>query len=240
MRFRNVENIVSLIKCYLNGQSEIISISGPSASGKTTLALQIISNLIDPEEQEKTIWVQASEHFPKRRLDALLLGNSSQKKYVLQNTFIFPSNHVLSSFEEQQEILKSLTTQLYPPGTKYFVIDNISNHLRLSISLKRDLSQCSKLVNQFFNEVLFPLIMRCKREKIHLIMIHEVSQDPHSGENHRYYNKLFERIESLSFSFQGLIRFRTQLLRITPRKNLNNSYRLFYELRDEGVFTCPL
>jgi predicted ATP-dependent serine protease len=233
-----VENIISLIKCYLNGDSEIISISGPSASGKTTLALQIISNLINPKKQEKSIWIQASELFPKRRLNAFLLKKLSQKKYVLRNTFIFPSDHVLSSFEEQQELMRRLTTQLYPPETKYLVIDNISHHLRLSLSLQRDLSQCSKLVNQFFDEVLFPLIMRCKREQINLIMIHEVSQDPHSGEIHPFYNKLFKRIESLSFSFQGLIRFGTQFLRVTPREK--PTFRLFYELRDEGVFTCPL
>jgi adenylate kinase family enzyme len=233
-----VENILSQIKCYLNVVSEIISISGPSASGKTTLALQIISNLIIPNKQEKSIWVQASELFPKRRLDTLLLNNLFQKKYVLRNTFIFPSDHVISSFKEQQELLRRLSTQFYPPGTKHLVIDNISHHLRLALSLQSNLSQCSKLVNQFFDDTLFPLVMRCKREQINLIMIHEVSQDPHSGEIRPFYNKLFKRIESLSVYFQGLIRFGTQSLRVTPREK--PTFRLLYELRDEGVFTCSL
>jgi ABC-type dipeptide/oligopeptide/nickel transport system ATPase component len=233
-----VENILALIKCHLKENNEIFSISGPSASGKTTLALQIISNLTKSKKQEKSIWIQASEPFPKRRLDSLLLKNLPQKKYILHNTFVFPCDHVITSFKEQQELLRSITTQLYPPGTKYLIIDNISHHLRLSLSLQRDLSQRSKLVNQFFNEVLFPLIMRCKREQINLILIHEVSQDPHSGKIRPFYYKLFKRIESISFSFQGLIRFGTQLLYFTPREK--PTFQLLYELRDEGLFTCSL
>jgi RecA/RadA recombinase len=226
------------MKCYLNENADIFSISGPSASGKTTLALQLISNLIEPKKHEKNIWIQASEVFPKRRLDSLLLNNLSQKKYILRNTFVFPSNHVITSFEQQQELLKRISTQLYPPGTKYLVIDNISHHLRLSLSLQKDLSLRSKLVNQFFNEILLPLIMRCKREQINLIMIHEVSQDPQTGKIHPFYYKLFKRIESTSISFQGLIRFGTQLLYFTPRGK--PTFQLLYELRNEGLFTCSL
>jgi predicted ATP-dependent serine protease len=223
---------------HLNKYNEIISISGPSASGKTTLALQLTSNLIRQNKEEKCIWIQASESFPKRRLVSLLSGDLTRKKYLLQNTFVFPSDRVISSFEEQNELLSRISTQLYPPATKYFVIDNISHHLRLYLSLLKDFSQRSKAVNQFFDEILFPLIMRCKRELITFIMIHEVSQDPISGEIRPFYHNLFNRIESISFSFQGSIRFGTQILYFTSREK--PSVQLSYELKDEGLFTCSL
>ena len=238
MRFRSVENIIQLFYSHSNKENEIISISGPSASGKTTLALQLICSLIQPNNEEKCIWVQASESFPKRRLVSLLLGNLPRKKYMLHNTFILPSDHVVSSFEEQYELLNGISTQLFPPGTKYFVIDNISHHLRLFLSLQKDLSQRSKAINRFFDDILFPLIMRCQRELITFIMIHEVSQDPNSGKVRPFHYNLFNRIESISFSFQGSIRFGTQLLYFTPRGKPTLHY--WYELKDEGLFTCSL
>jgi RecA/RadA recombinase len=238
MRFRSVESIITLLHSHLDDKNEIISISGPSASGKTTLALQIISNLIRPSKEEKCIWIQASESFPRRRLVSLLPDDLTRKKYMLRNTFIFPSDHVISSFEQQNKLLKRISKLLYPPMTRYFVIDNISHHLRLYVSLMQDFSQRSKIVNEFFDEALFPLIMRCKRELITFIMIHEVSQDPNSGKILPFYYNLFRRIESMSFSFQGSIRFGSQFLDFTPQGN--PTIRLLYELKDKGLFTCSL
>ena len=233
-----MENIINQLHSHLREQNEIISISGPSASGKTTLALQLVSNLIRPNKDEKCIWIQAGESFPKRRLVSLLSGDLTRKKYLLHNTFIFPSDHVISSFEEQKELLSRISTQLYPPSTRYFVIDNISHHLRLYLSLMQDFSQRSKAVNSFFDEILFPLIMRCERELITFIMIHEVSQDPNSGKIRPFYDNLFSRIKSVSFSFQGSILFGTQLLFFTPQGK--PTLQLLYELKDEGLFTCSL
>lgn len=229
---------MTLLYRHLNKENEVVSISGPSASGKTTLALQLITNLIRPNKEEKCIWIQASESFPKKRLVSLLPGDLARKKYLLRNTFIIPSNHVISSFEEQNEVLSRIATQLYPPTTRYIVIDNVSHHLRLYTSLIQEISQRSKAVNQFFDEALFPLIMRCKRELITFIMIHEVSQDPNSGKVRPFYYNLFNRIESMSFSFQGSIHFGTQLLHFTPQGK--PTIQLLYELKDEGLFTCSL
>ena len=233
-----MENILTLLHSHLNEENKIISISGPSASGKTTLALQLVSALIRSNKKEKCIWIQASESFPKKRLVSLLPEDLSRKKYVLHNTFILPSDHAISSFEELNEVLGNLSTQLYPPSTRYVVIDNISHHLRLYLSLMQDFSQRSKAVNSFFDEILFPLIMRCKRELITIIMIHEVSQDPNSGKIRPFYDNLFSRIKSMSISFQGSILFGTQLLFFTPQGK--PTLQLLYELKDEGLFTCSL
>ena len=156
---------------HLNKKNEVVSISGPSASGKTTLALQLVSELMNPEEEEKAIWVQASEHFPKKRMEALLSEDIVQKAYVLKHTYIFPPTHVIQSFEELVEILERLSKQDLPHGIKLMVIDNISHHLRYHLSHYGEICEKSKVVNMFFDSVLFPLIMRCLREG-HRLLVH--------------------------------------------------------------------
>ncbi|MCJ7649488.1 MAG: hypothetical protein MUP85_12800, partial [Candidatus Lokiarchaeota archaeon] len=79
-------------------------------------------------------------------------------------------------------------------------IDNISHHLRYRIAEVNDFISRSKIVNQFFDEILFPLIMFCKRNQIHLILIHEVSQDPETGKTRSFYHKLFNRIQGISIT----------------------------------------
>ncbi|TFG18654.1 MAG: hypothetical protein EU533_07520 [Promethearchaeota archaeon] len=238
MRNRSMGNIISLKNYYLNNKNDIISISGPSGSGKTTLALQLFSSLIQLDMEEKCIWVEASEPFPKKRLEALLSGNLTRKTYVLKNTFIFPSDHVITSFKEQLDLLVSLSSRAYPPGIKYFVVDNISHHLRLYLSLQRNITQRSKEINRFFDEALFPLIMRFKRENIIFIMIHEISQDPNTGVNHPFFHKLFNRVQAIHFSFQGSLRLGTHILNIIP--HTEQSFQVSYELKNEGIFICHL
>lgn len=233
-----MESIISLMKPYSDKKNEIISISGPSGSGKTTLALQLISNLIQINEEEKCIWIQASESFPKKRLASLLSGSLARRKYVLKNTFIFPSDHVISSFEEQLELLRDLSSRVYPPRIKYFVVDNISHHLRLYLSLQRNLTQRSKVANRFFDNTLFPLIMRFKRENIIFIMIHEISQDPYSGVMHPFYYKLFNRVHAIHFSFQGSLRLGTRFLEVNP--DGKDRFQFSYELKNEGISICHL
>lgn len=233
-----MKNILSLKHNYLDKKNDIISISGPSGSGKTTLALQLISNLIQLNKEEKCIWVQASEPFSKKRLEALLSGNSTQKNYVLKNTFIFPPDHVISSYQEQLDLLMSLAYREYPPGIKYFVVDNISHHLRLYLSLQRNITQRSKVVNRFFDEALFPLIMRFKRENITFLMIHEISQDPNNGATHPFFHKLFNRVQAIHFSFQESIRLGRNFLNIIPYGE--KSFQVSYELKNEGIFICHL
>ena len=118
------------------------------------------------------------------------------------------------------------------------MVDNISHHLRLYLSLQRNITQRSKILNQFFDEALFPLIMRLKRENIIFIMIHEISQDPNSGANHPFFHKLFNRVQAIHFSFQGSLRLGTNFLKIIPHGE--KSFQVSYELKNEGIFICHL
>ena len=187
---------------YLKEGGQIISISGSSGTGKTTLALQLVAGsltTIVPFE-EQCLWIQGGECFPKKRLESMLRSEPSSLNYVLKNTFIIPPRNVFHDFDEQTKSLHDLILQDLPPDLKYIVIDNISHHLRYRLAEVDDFPSRSKIVNKFFDEILFPLIMFCKRNEIHLILIHEVSQDPNTGKTRSFYYKLFNRIQSISIT----------------------------------------
>ena len=236
-------SLCKVLAPYLREKNKIFSISGPSASGKTTLALQLITG-ISKEANEKVIWIQGSEKFPKKRLDSLLTLDSCQKVYVLKNTFIVPSTHVILSFKELSELLSKLCNQYLPIRTRFIVIDNISHHLRYYLSQCGEINVRSKIVNSFFDEILFPLIMRCFREEIHLVLIHEVSQDIKTGRTRSFYYKLFNRIESLDVKFNGLTRFGTQsvIVEIANKYIFTGSYKIASNGINltEPYQSCPL
>lgn len=228
-------SLCTILSPYLEEKSKIFSISGPSASGKTTLALELITKI---SKGEKTIWIQASEHFPKKRLDSLLAHNEFQKTQVLKNTFLVPHTHVILSFEELREFLSNLSVQVLPSGIRFIVIDNISHHLRYILSQCDEANERSKIVNSFFAEILFPLIMRCFREGIHLILIHEVSQDIKTGRIRTFYSKLFHRIESLNVKFSGITRLATQ--RVTIENPIKCILKAKYEIASNGILLSNL
>lgn len=228
-------SLCTVLSPYLEKKSKVISISGPSASGKTTLALELISKI---SREENSIWIQASEHFPRRRLDSLLPYDESQKAYVMRNTFLVPATHVVMSFEELRAILINLNYQDFPPETRFIVIDNISHHLRYALSQCGEVGVRSKIVNSFFDEILFPLIMRCFREGIHLILIHEVSQDIETGKTRSFYSKLFNRIDSLAITFSGMTRMGTQ--RVSIETAIKCIFEGKYDITSNGITLTDL
>ena len=195
-------NILSLLEGYLKERGQIISISGSSGTGKTTLALQLVAGSLTAKFpfEEQCLWIQASEHFPKKRLESMLRSEPTSLNFMLKNTFIIPSKNVFHTFDDQIKSLHDIHLQDLPPDVKFIVIDNISHHLRYRIAEVNDFISRSKIVNQFFDEILFPLIMFCKRNQIHLILIHEVSQDPETGKTRSFYHKLFNRIQDISIT----------------------------------------
>ena len=190
-------NITSLFDM-LNGRG-IISISGPSGSGKTTLALQLItSTLTQNGFDDHAVWIQASEEFPKKRLLTFFNNSKAKSATVLKRIFLFPTSTPFLSYEKQSTFFTSLGSTILPFGTKYIIIDNISHHLRLAASCCSNFKQRTALLDEFFSSQLFPIIMRCLRENIVLILIHEVSFNPESGRNQMFFNKLYSRINSVN------------------------------------------
>ena len=209
----------------------LISISGKSSTGKTILALQFVSILMTLEKpyRNQSVWIQASELFPKKRLRSLLKSYPDKLNYIMKNIFV---SDFFSNYQEQSSYFRRLKTTIFPNNVKFIVIDNISHYLRYIIASNSDYKERGAILDEFFSVQLFPLIMRCLREKIILILIHEVSFDPTTGKTRPFYSKLYDRIDSLKVNLSKAIGSGLKQMEISSK---STSIKFAYEIRDSGV-----
>ena len=214
----------------------IISISGKSGTGKTTLGLQFVSTILTREKpyESSCVYIQASEQFPKKRLISLFKDSPGKIDYLLKNIFVYPVKKPFSRYREQSTFFNELGTLLLPSNVRFIVIDNISHHLRLAGSLNSDIKRRTIMFDQFFSSQLFPLIMRCLRENIVLILIHEVSFDPALGKTQPFFNKLYSRIQTVSITLSK--RFNSNIKEMEINCGDKSKIRkLNYEIRESGI-----
>ena len=229
-------DFISSIYTFSKQNRRILSISGKSGTGKTTLGLQIVSSILTLEKpyNSSCIWIQASEQFPKKRLLTLFKESPGKLNYLLKNIFVFPRNKPFSNFREQSTFFNNFGTFILPSDVKFIVIDNISHHLRFAISSNSDIKRKTILFDQFFNSQLFPLIMRCLREEIVLILIHEVSFNPSLGKTQPFFNKLYSRIQAVSITLSKSFHSNIKKMEIIC-ENTTDAKKLNYEIRDNGI-----
>lgn len=213
--------------------NNIISISGPSGTGKTTLSLHLVGNLLKHNEPltDSCIWIQASEIFPKKRLEQLFENNLEKLQYLQNNIFIKPIKRPIKSLEEQNVLIENLIapTTLLPPSLKYIVIDNISHHLRYSL---QHTSNAFKLVNRFYDEQLLPLILFCNRENIRLFLIHEVTYSPKLNCIRPFFYKLYNRIKMIDIILKNMLNDKRKIMKISSK---NYQWKFHYTLGNSGI-----
>ena len=230
----DLSNITSLFDILRDRR--IISISGESGTGKTTLALQLIAYTLSFEDvtDENCVWIQASEQFPKKRLQSFFKSSPGKFDVLLKKIFLYPVTSPFMSYEDQSAFLTTLRSVILPFNTKYLVIDNISHHLRFAASCCSNFNQKTALLDEFFSSQLFPLIMRCLREEIVLILIHEVSFDPKLGKNRMFFNKLYSRINSVNVSLSKPFNSKTKRMELVSKED-QISNKLKYEIKNGGI-----
>lgn len=216
-------------------ENTLISISGKAGTGKSSLSLFLIGTFLTSNipYDGSCVWVQASEPFSTKRLESLFQKDKEKSKYLTKNFFITPGSGPFTSYEAQSEQLEKLAKNSvsFPPDTKFLVIDNISHHLRFKLSQIIDITQRSYLINDFYDRVLNPLIFWCHREKINLILIHEVSFHVESQQTRPFFFKLYERIRGVQIILsRSLISDR----RIIKFAYNDTSFSLNFELIDSG------
>ncbi|MHA1914455.1 MAG: AAA family ATPase [Promethearchaeota archaeon] len=181
----------------------LISISGESGAGKTTLAQLLMGNLLvrQPPYFGSCIWVQASEKFPHRRLSQLFHTSAERLEYLKQNIFITPQSSFINSYEDFLDSIHHLTEKnsILPPDLRYIVVDNISHHLRYEISQIADVKKIVDIQDNFYDDMLLPLIMFCQRNNTHLILIHENTFVPRLNTSKPFFYKLYERVRHIHF-----------------------------------------
>jgi len=218
----------------LSKSNGLISIAGKSGTGKTTLALQFVSSLMTLEKpyQDQSIWIQASEQFPKKRLRSLYESYPDIINYVLKNIFVAPGIKSFSNYQEQSAYFRRLMTMIFPNNVKIIVIDNISHYLRYFLASNSNFKRRGAIMDEFFNFQLFPLIMRCLREKIILILIHEVSFHPSSGKTKPFFSKLYDRIDSINVNLSKAIGTGLKQMEVSSK---GTSTKFVYEIGESGI-----
>ena len=214
----------------------IISISGESGTGKTTLALQLVANALSFEDvtDEHCVWIQASEQFPKKRLHSFFKSSPGKLETLLKQIFLYPVTSPFLRYEDQSTFLSTLGSVILPFNTKYLIIDNISHHLRLAASSCSNFRRKTALLDKFFSSQLFPLIMRCLREEIVLILIHEVSFDPALGKNQPFFSKLYSRINSINVSLSKTFNSKTKRMELVSKDKMITR-KLKYKILEQGI-----
>ena len=179
----------------------LVSISGESGTGKTTLALQIIGKLLTYNEPytDSCIWIQAGEQFPIKRLTHLFDDNPKELEFLTSNIYIIPQNKPIHNYEEQASVLQMIRnpTAILPPSLKYIVFDNVSHHVRYKITQYSTPKEVTSLLDSFYETQLMPLILFCKRNGIILILIHEVTYSPLLQKVRPFFYKLYDRINTI-------------------------------------------
>ena len=179
----------------------IISISGESGTGKTTLTLQLVGSFLTDEApyEDSCIWVQASELFSLTRLRQIFQDQKSKLEYIQNNIFVIPHNRPIHTYEQQISLFQRIIHPEFsiPPSLKYIVIDNISHHLRYKLNQYNDSKDISSLLNGFYEMILMPLILFCRQHDIILILIHEITYSPKDECNRPFFYKLYDRIKTI-------------------------------------------
>lgn len=220
----------------LISKKNIISISGASGLGKTTLTQYLIGKLLINYRTLEycSIWIQASEAFSRKRLSKIFEKNPVELEYIKNNVYIIPGKKPCVSYLEQNSVLKSIWSKdtIFSPDLRFIVIDNISHHLRFELSISQNIETTVSIINTFFDQQLHPLIMFCERENITLFLIHEVTYDPNIDRLAPFCYKLYDRINSLDI----ILKKEDITQEKTMEINYDTHYWAFkYSLVDQGL-----
>ena len=120
---------------------------------------------------------------------------------------------------------------LFPPDLRFIVLDNISHHLRFEISKVDDIRKRTSILDDFYNNILCPLILRCQREKITLILLHEVSFNVKLQKTLPFFHSLYKRIKGVNISLIKSSISKERVMKIEIGKEIAS---LYFQLKDGG------
>ena len=208
----------------------VVSISGKSGTGKTSFALYLVGSMVN--SPSCCIWIQASEPFPKIRLEAMFRDDQEKANYLLKNTLIAPPRP-FQSYSDQKNFFLPFVDSFFPPDLKFIVIDNISHHLRYELSNQLEIKDKVNLMNLFYENIVYPLILKCQRERVILILIHEVSFDVNTQKTRPFFYKLYDRIKGLQIVLNKSLFSKERTMEINTGKK---TVSFGFTMKEEGFY----
>ncbi|MFX1375184.1 MAG: hypothetical protein ACFFA0_05175 [Promethearchaeota archaeon] len=85
---------------------------------------------------------------------------------------------------------------IFPPHLKFIVINSISYNLLYELSNKQDIKEKVFLLDQFCENLLYPLILSRQRENITLLLIHEVPFNISTQQNSAFFTNYILGLEA--------------------------------------------
>lgn len=220
------------LKNLMTGKSGLIQITGAAGVGKSTFAQYFIGNMV-LKYKGSALFLTAGKKFSDIRLNRMFSGIYWEK---LKN-YIYKEH--MGSYYEQQSLIDRITSSnkdILPPDLKFIIIDSISHNFRYSLMKVVDVKKRARLINNFYEKQIFPLIMMGGRLKIFIVFIHEVSSIPNINKNVKFLYKVFNRIED-SIRINMELDSKNPLLKsgkisINYKDNVRN-YR--YKIKTKGI-----
>jgi hypothetical protein len=201
INLHRVDGIREKIISELISRFLLINLYGKAGTGKTTYALQLLGDLLlnSNSKHNYAIWMQAYESFPKKRLKAMYGHRNTLFEYLQNHVLIIPKKPQ-KDYYALSKLLLNFSSQKVPIAsqTKVIIIDNISHHLRYEISKYTDISLVTALLDDFFDSIIFPLLFFCGRNRIKLILTHEVSYNPTRQKTVMFNHHLFDNLKALN------------------------------------------
>mgnify|MGYP005831075579 FL=1 len=143
---------------------KIYHIYGPSSSGKTTLALQIINSELSLGK--RVIWIETEKKNFLKRLETMIPVEQFPSK--LKNIIVFSPY----SFS-QQSLLVNRLTNFIGPKINLIVFDTITNLYRSSLLEKKDNIKLNKEINR----QMALIKSMCAIKSVSCILLNQVRSD---------------------------------------------------------------
>lgn len=201
---------------FLGSEGEIKCIYGPSATGKTTLA--ILASIDKAKEGKKVFFLDVENSFSLERLKQIV-GEGYEK--VLENIFVFK----VKNFREQQSKIKEICGLCKKANVRLVVIDTLNYYYRTLVNSKADLAN-NMLASQL------KLLKELSESGVSVLIINQVYANFRQNKVDPVGSKLIKKFSDCLIELEKDPKRKIKLL--VPEKKES-----FFKILDSGIVYDP-
>lgn len=210
-----------------NFNEKIIQIGGKSTTGKTTLAMTLLNNIIEQYLKSSgngtVIWIDSNNSFSKDRFSSIC----QNPKYL--NHIMYRAVTDLSDQQTAIELIYNLAKSKAMNNISALVVDDISYHVR-NIESKMSYGQFSVYLEAFFENQIKKILQIQQLTNCYIILVHQMSVKKEKSDI--VFSDLYKQINSLFIDLHsdGVNRYATM-------RNETIIVKLKYTLTSQGITT---